>query len=194
MTHNLNVSLTVWNAIISRLATMLMVASVAVFYALFLGVAVKKKRPSGVTLLGVLLILGSIYKLWGFLNYEYYRMMFAQLSEKAILLRHFGSVALRLLGLIIATGILLLNNLSRKLFITVSVLTLIFLYFKHPFFVFDNISRHTEQLFFHKTVVTELTYPWRPWVSLVFNYAMDIIFSCSAIYYLTRPQVKEHFH
>ena len=194
MTHDISLNLAVWINILSRLGIMLSVSAIVIFYALLLGKNTKKERPLGVILFGVFLIVGSMYKLWGFLNYDYYRLMFQPLSEQMIFMRYLVSVALRLSGLVIATGILLLNNTSRKAFIVLSISMLCLLYWKHPFFVFENISRYTEQQFFPEPVTGELTYPWRPWVSLIFNYAVDIVFYGSALFYFTRSKIKEQFH
>ena len=194
MTHDLNIGLAVWLNIFFRLGIMMLISVAVISYALLLGKNTDKGQPQGVILFGVFLILGSVYKLWGFLNYDYYRFMFQPLSDSIIFARYFGSVALRLVGLIVATGILLLNDVFRKSFIVLCVLTLCSLYWKHPFFVFENISGYTEQQFFQSAVTGELTYPLRPWISLIFNYIIDIVFCGSALFYFTRPKVKERFH
>lgn len=173
---------------------MILISVAVISYALLLGKNTKKGQPRGVFLFGVFLILGSIYKLWGFMDYDYYRFMFQPLGERVIYVRYAGSVILRFIGLIVATGVLLLNDVFRKFFIALCVLTLCTLYFKHPFSVFETISRYTEQQFFQKAVTGELTYPLRPWISMIFSYAVDIIFCGSALFYFTRPKVKEQFH
>lgn len=194
MTHDLGLSFAVWVNILYRFSMMLFVGVATVCYALLLGKITGKKQPQGVILFGAFLILGSIYKLWGFANYEYYRFMFQSLPDQVIFIRYCMSVLLRLVGVIVATGILLLNDVFRKFFVVLCVLTLCFLYWKHPFFVFEHISRLTEERFFGKPVTGELTYPLRPWISLIFNYFVDIVFCGSALYYFTRPKVKEQFH
>jgi hypothetical protein len=173
---------------------MMVISAVVTFYALFLGKNTNRKQPRGVVLFGVFLILGSIYKLWGFLNYDYYRFMFQQLPDSVILMRYVGSVALRLAGIIVATGLLLLNDMFRKVFMIMCTLTLCTLYWKHPFFVFENISRYTQQMFFVGAGTGELIDPMRPWIVMIFNYVIDIIFCGSALFYFTRLQVKEQFH
>lgn len=195
MTHDLNAGLAVWFNIFWRLFIMMLIAVAVSVYALLLERNTGKRQPAGIVLFGVFLILGSIYKLWGFLNYDYYRFMFQQLpSEQIIFMRYLGSVTLRLVGLIVATGILLLNDFFRKSFIILCVLTLCTLYWKHPFFVFENIARHTEEQFFHKTVTGELAYPLQPWITMIFNYLVDILFCGSALFYFTQPKIKEYFH
>lgn len=194
MIHDLDISLAVWLNVFNRLVIVLSIGVAAVFYALLLGKNTDKKQPKGVILFGVFLILGSVYKLWGLLDYDYYRFMFWPLSDQVVFVRYFGSVLLRLVGLLVATGVLLLNDFFRKFFIVLCVLTLCVLYFKHPFFVFENISRYTEQQFFHRAVTGELTYPLRPWISMIVNYAIDIVFCGSALFYFTRPNVRKQFH
>ncbi|MCK5081711.1 MAG: hypothetical protein KAR31_02290 [Candidatus Omnitrophica bacterium] len=194
MTHDVNIGLAVWLNVFFRLVIMMLISMAVISYALLLGKNTEKRQPQGVLLFGVFLILGSIYKLWGFLNYDYYQFMFQQLSEEIVFMRYFGSVMLRIVGLIVATGVLLLNDISRKILIVLCVGTLFSLYWKHPFFVFENISRYTEQQFFQEAVIGELTYPAHPWISLIFNYIVDIVFCGSALFYFTRPKVRAQFH
>jgi len=194
MAHDSSIELAVWSNIFFRLGTMTLIGGFDICFAIILGKRLNRSRPRGVVIFSVLLILGSVYKLWGFLSYDYYRFMFQQLSEEMIRFRYFVSILSRFAALIIATGVLLLKNVFRKLLLLSSLLTLCFIYWKHPFFVFENISRLTEQQFLNKAVVEELTHPWHPWVSLIFNYLVDIVFSGSAIYYFTRPNVKKQFN
>lgn len=193
MAHDSSIGLVVWSDIFLRLAIMMVISAVVICFAFILGRSIKKARPRGVVIFGVLLILGSIYKLWGFLDYDYYRFMFQQLPEKVILARYFSSVTLRLAGLIAATGVLLLKDGFRKFLLLLCLFTLCSIYWKHPFYVFENISRYTEQQFLNKAGAGELTYPLHPWISLIFNYAVDIIFFGSALYYFTRSKIKEQF-
>ena len=194
MTYDMIMSLAVWANIIFRLGIMIAVGSIVARCISILEKRDGQKRPRGLCIFCVLLIVGSLDKLWGFLNYEYYRFMFQQFSEQAILLRYIGSIALRLVGLSIATGVILLKDRFRKALLILCLYTLCSLYWKHPFFVFENIARYTEQLFLNKMGFGELTYPAYPWISLIFHYMIDIVFSGSALYYFTRPKVKEHFN
>lgn len=194
MAHDSSIELAVWSNIFFRLAIMTLVSGLVVCFAFIAGKKINKIQPRGVAIFGVLLILGSVYKLWGFLNYDYYRFMFQQLSEEMIRIRYFFSISLRFAALIIATGVLLLKDTFRKLLLLLCLFTICFIYWKHPFFVFENISRYTEQQFLNKTVIEELRYPLHPWISLIFSYLMDIIFSGSAIYYFTRPNIKKQFN
>ena len=188
------ISLAVWSNIIFRLGIMMMVGSIVTGLISILEKKDGKKRPQGVSIFCTLLILGSIYKLWGFWNYEYYQFMFQQLTEQMIFIRYVGSVALRLVGIFIALGVLFLKDGFRKALLALCVWALCSLYWKHPFFVFENIARYTEQLFLNKMVLWDLTHPVYPWVSFIFHCMIDIVFSGSAIYYFTRPQVKKHFN
>jgi len=193
MAHDTNVGPAVWPDIFFRLIIMTVISIAVICFALLLGKTIQKTRPRGVIVFGVLLIVGSIYKLWGFLSYDYYRFMFQQLPESIILVRYCSSIMLRLAGLTAATGVLLLKDGFRKFFVLLCLFTLCSIYWKHPFYVFENISRHTERQFFNTTTVEELTYPLHPWISLIFHYAVDIIFSGSALFYFTRPKIKEKF-
>ena len=193
MTDDVNFGIVIWSDIFFRLAVMMMAGAAVIGFSLVLGRCISKSRPRGVITFGVLLILGSIYKLWGFLNFEYYQLMFQSLPEEMILVRYCLSILLRLAGLIIGCGLLVLHNRSRQFFLLLCCLTLCLLYFKHPFFVFENISRNIEQEFLNAPAGQALTYPLYPWISLCFNYAVDIIFAGAALIYFTRPHVKKQF-
>ena len=194
MTYDPIINLSVWSDTFFRLGIMMMIGSAVAYFADILEKRDGRKRPRGVVIFCTLLILASIYKLWGFLNYGYYRFMFQQLTEQTIFARYCVSVTLRLAGLVIAVGVLFLKDNFRKLFLLLSLLTLCTLYWKHPFFVFENIAKYTEHLFLNKMDVRELTYPIYLWASIIFHYMVEIIFSGSALYYFTRTEIKERFN
>ena len=60
-------------------------------------------------------------------------------------------------------------------------------------YVFENIARLSEQMILRKEAGGELTNSLYPWISLAFHYAIDILFSGTALYYFTRSKVKEQF-
>ncbi len=193
MTYDELINISFWVNMGFRLGIAMLLTSFLISLVTILEKIDGRKRPLGVKIFSVLLIMGSLYKLWGFWSYGYYRFMFQPLTEEAIFLRYCLSVGLRLAGLIIAVGVLFLKNIFRKTLLLLSFSTLCLLYWKHPFFVFENIARYNEQFFLNRIIVTELVYPAYPWISLIFNYAIDIGFSLAILRYFTRPQIKEHF-
>jgi len=171
-----------------------------------------KSKPKGILIFAFLLIAGSIYKLSGFMSYDYYVFMFQQLPSGSINDRFIMSVTYRIVGICIAIGIMAHKEWSRQGLIFLSIITLLTVYWKHPFFVFENISIYTE---YQKGINTlpigtnvnqfayplypsdlhgyKLVYPWNPKVSYVFFMLVDILFSSSMLYYFTRKEVKKFF-
>ncbi len=194
MVDGVNMGVAVWASVLYRLSIMMLVGVATFCLALMLGKRLDRERPRGVVVFGVLLIMGSFYKLWGLSNYEYYQFMFQQLSEKTIFVRYILSFALRFVGVMAATGVLVLKDGYRKLFMLLCLGTICLIWCKHPIFVFENISKLTDQQFLNKAVGEELTHSSRHWISLIFNYTVDIIFAGSALYYFSRPNVKKQFN
>ena len=193
MVRDYFIGMAVWSGIVIRLLIMALLGVVVYCIVYILEQKDGRKRLWGITLFGSLLIVGSIYKLWGFRSYEYYQFMFQQLSEESIFVRYLGSIMLRIFAIIVAAGVLLLKESCRKLFVLLCVFTLCILYWKHPFYVFENIARLSEQMILRKEAGGELTNSLYPWISLAFHYAIDILFSGTALYYFTRSKVKEQF-
>jgi hypothetical protein len=194
MTYDEMLNLSFWLDMIVRLGLLMVLASFLASLVVLLERRDGRKRPRGIIIFCVLLMLGSLYKLWGLWNYDYYRMMFQQLTEQEIFLRYCISVLLRLVGLVIAVGVLLLKNVFRKALLLLCSLTLCLLYWKHPFYVFENIAHFNGQLFFDKMIAAELSRPIYLWISLIFYYILDIVFAVSMLYYFTRQRIKELFN
>ena len=153
------------------------------------GVQRKAKRPEGVDVFAFLLVFASFYKLYGFLDYDYYQFMFQQLPEDMIRLRYSLSIALRLMTISIAIGLILLKELSRKALLCLGWLTLMTLYWKHPFYVFENIAALTQKQLAEQTGAPDFF----PWVSFTFFVALDIIFTASYLYYFNKKTIKPLF-
>ena len=171
-----------------------------------------KRESLLITLLAILLIYAALYKLLGFLDFDYYQFMFQQFSPRWILVRYFLSVSTRLIIILAALGIFFRNNHCRRLVLLLTIVSVLTIYWKHPFFVFKNISILTEyEAGFNQLPVGTITqglpfpqfpkdlrsyhlkYPMFPWFSMAFYDTIDLIFSFFLIYFLTRPLVKEQF-
>jgi len=168
------------------------IAVLALLLALGIERASGKKRSRGVTIFAVLLIVGSIHKLIGLSDYNYYVLMFQHLPSDLIITRYTFSIALRILGFSIAMGILMLNEFSRKVIVILSFCTILTIYWKHPLQVFTNLAVHVGQNTPSFEGVTLLN-PVFPIVAMIFYSIWDIMFSCSMIYFFTRPNVKKQF-
>lgn len=167
--------------------------------------------PRGITVFALLLIAGSLYKLSGFINYDYYIFMFQQLPTGQVNDRYIVSVAYRIVGLITAGGLLARREWARQLFLCLCGFTLMTLYWKHPYQVFVNIAIYQEWLqglneFPAGTNVTfafplypeslqgyQLKHPLIPRLSWIGHSLIDLVFCASAGYYFTRARVVEIF-
>ncbi len=168
-------------------------------------------QPRGIVIFGLLLILGSLYKLSGFLRYDYYVFMFQQLPAGGVGDRYIISIAYRIVGLITAGGLLLRKEWARQLFLTLCIFTLATLYWKHPYAVFENIAIYQEYSAGINALppgtVTESSYPIYPVergayalrrpliprLAQILHSLIDLVFCGWAVYYFTRPGVCAAF-
>lgn len=168
-------------------------------------------QPRGIYIFGLLLILGSLIKLFGFLRYDYYVFMFQQLPAENVGDRYIVSIAYRLVGLITAGGLLLRKEWARQLFLTLCIFTLVTLYWKHPYRVFQNISIYQEYTaginVLPAGTVTESSFPIYPEdlgayqlknpsiprITQILHSLIDLVFCGGAVYYFTRPRVRGAF-
>lgn len=169
-------------------------------------------KPKGIVIFAFLLIIGSFYKLFGFLNYDYYVFMFQQLPSGSINDRYIMSVAYRLVGIVVAFGLIARKEWARQLLLCLCAITILTIYWKHPYSVFENISIYNEYqrglnalppgtiadkfaypLYPPDMRGYKLVYPWQPKISYGFFMLVDLVFCSSLAYYFTRPHVKSAF-
>ncbi|MBU4331957.1 hypothetical protein KKD20_02425 [Patescibacteria group bacterium] len=161
----------------------------------------KKKFALGITLFGLYFIVDSLFQLYVKLltpnYYSWYSTIFQALPGKIILLRYPLSIIFRIFELALAIGILRREEIFRKFAVLFSWFTISIFYWKHPF---DAMSKHTQIVVKNIHPIAgscQLTSPaytnMIAWVSLWCVYAIDIGISALAIYYFTRPYIKEQF-
>jgi len=160
----------------------------------------KKKFSIGVTLFGLYFIADSsfqlVIKLFSPSYYSWYSSIFQPLPEKVIYLRYIFSIIFRIIELACGLGIFYRKEAFRRLAIFISWFTIAVVYWKHPF---NALVRHEQ-------IVVDNIYPvagsrlsslayteFITWVSLGILYAIDIGIAALAIYYFTRPRIKEEF-
>lgn len=167
----------------------------------------------GVKIFGILMIVGALYKLFGFLNFDYYRFMFQQLPPHLIYIRYIFSVIFRIMEVVTGIGLLSFKKIFRIIALGICILSLCTIYWKHPLFVFKNIAIYTEYkqnlnvlpsgttfdrsaypMYSLNANTHTLRYSSFPLVSLIFYSAIDIIFFSTMIFYFTRPKVIAQFH
>ncbi|MGE0268557.1 MAG: hypothetical protein AB7S78_08905 [Candidatus Omnitrophota bacterium] len=169
-------------------------------------------KPRGIAVFSALLIAGSIYNLYGFLNYDYYVFMFQQMPTGMINDRFIISVGSRIAGIFIAVGLFARKETARQTLIVLFSISLLTIHWRHPFYVFENISIYSEyqrgiNTFPAGTILDKfayplyppdmqgykLVYPWHPKISRFFYMLIDFVFCSAFIYYFSRRRIRELF-
>ncbi len=149
-----------------------------------------EKRPLGVTIFGILLIWISLQRIpW--LSFNVYRYYFQSLPEKIILIRYFISVSMGILKLASGIGVLSLKDVFRKAALFISFISILTVYWKHPFFVFLKIRR--EAIAKSGISMPENEINLIAWTAVIIVSLLTIGFSIALIYYFTRPKIKKLF-
>lgn len=147
---------------------------------------------------GALLMFGALYKIYGLLDYDYYRFMFQYLSAEWTAIRYCGSLALRGVALVTAFGLFRQVDFYRRVAVGLAVLTLVSLPWKHPFEVFFHIAVYSEMgfpgIYPVLTGNEVLAYPYFPVISQIFFNALDAVFNGAMLWVLTRPWARAQFH
>ncbi len=154
----------------------------------------KDFRITGIDLIGFFLMAGGIYHLIGISDYGFYQFMFQQLASRAIFYRYIVSVLFRLITIAAGLGLVLRKEAFRKFAIGLAVYMLCTVYWKHPFYVFENLAIYSEYHVWDTSGHYPLAYPWHPYISMGFYYVMDIVFSLAVLIYLRKDAVKQQFH
>jgi len=162
----------------------------------------KKKFALGITLFGLYFIVDSLFQIYIKLltpnYYSWYSAIFQAFPDKIILLRYPLSIAFRIFELALGIGILRREEIFRKFTLFFAWFTISIIYWKHPF---DAMYKHTQIVVKNMYPIVagpcQLTSPaytnMIAWASLWCVYAIDIAISALAIYYFTRPYIKEEF-
>jgi hypothetical protein len=171
-----------------------------------------KYKPRGVIVFAMLLILGSLYKLMGFLDYDYYIFMFQQIPLEKIQYRFVMSVGLRVVGIFTAFGLMCHNKWARYMLLFLCVTGILTIYWKHPYSVFENVNIYLEyqrglNTLPLGTITDQFVYPLYPSdlgnyqlvrpsypkISMYTFIGIDVIFCASMLWYFTRPRIRALF-
>jgi len=161
----------------------------------------KKKFALGITLFGLYFIVDSLFQLYFKLltpnYYSWYSTIFQPATEKTIFLRYLFSILNRIFELALGIGIFRRQEIFRKFALIFSWFTISIIYWRHPFDALINHSQIVVKNMYPVSGSCQLTSPaytnMITWASLWFIYAIDIAISALAIYYFTRPHIKEQF-
>jgi hypothetical protein len=146
------------------------------------------KRPASLWLFSIFLVTAAIYDLLNFSNYEYYRSIFQQLSDIHFHVRYIFSICLRLFMMAVGYGLFVFKEKARKGTLYFAVFTIVTIFWRHPFYVFERIAIMAEQNYFEVTV-RELAYSAFPWISMFFYMTIDLMIAGLLLFYFTRPNV-----
>ena len=160
-----------------------------------------KRRPNtqrsvGIDLFGWVLIGGSVFQMVTLLNFEHYQYLFQDLPRAVMIIRYVVSWVVRVVSVCSGVGLLRRNDLARRIAITVCWLTIVTVYWKHPY---AGFRRHTQYL--DEFARTHLGPPWGESITfsaftlhaVVLARLLDILFAGCLIYYFTRPHITAQF-
>ena len=145
-------------------------------------------RPLGIWAWGIFLLTASVYNLINFHDYKYYRFMFQELPEPIVSLRYGFSILFRGVIIVAAFGTLYFKEWARKLLLSVALFTIATIYWKHPYYAFENIAIMIESNYFGAPV-QELAYPAFPWITLFIYILFDLLTAGLIIYYFTLSEI-----
>jgi hypothetical protein len=165
-----------------------------------------KKRPKGLVVFSVLIILSSLLHINTLYRYsDWYTGIYGYWPEWLIDLRYAFSWIQRIIGIMTAIGILFLNNLYRRIGILLGCFTIITIYWKHPYQAFLKSNMILDEqlgpLFEHIGLqdylqsigLAPLSFASYTVAAIVFHSLLDILFWFGFIYYFTRPEIKRIF-
>lgn len=147
-----------------------------------------KKRPPGVVVFGLILIITSIDLLWHMPTYDFYSKVNHEWPEYIIKIRFIGSYIFRFIGLCAGVGVLCLSNHLRKFLVGFSWYCILTLPLRHTY---------SAQLFFSEPLYHQygsmFSLQTFTWMAVIIRWVIDGVFSLSVIYYFTRPKIIKYF-
>jgi hypothetical protein len=157
----------------------------------------ENKKPVGIKIFGILIILTSLIQIFDLLNFEFYKWLFYPLPEHIIRARYIFSIICRLVGLSAGIGILFHKDLFRKAALLLFSGVLCFAYWKHPYYSVSRTLRTALEASFKRYNISYAISPSQiktlSIISMFLLYFIDICFAICLIYYFTRPKIKKWF-
>jgi hypothetical protein len=147
------------------------------------------KRPVGIIIFGVLLIVTSIYELYHIPHYKDYQLINKEFPREMIGIRFIVSYLLRIVGFASGVGVILLNNYFRKVLIGLSCFSILTIYLRHTY---QGFLLYTEPVYYQGHV-TDFSLQTFTWMAVLVSWTIEVGFCLSVIYYFTRPGVVKCF-
>ncbi len=151
----------------------------------------------GVIILGAMLFISTLFHMHKLVvDRDWYIEVYDYLPPALIVARYAFSWLQRIIGMLVALGILACNDTARKAAIILGVFSMLVGPWKHAQTGFQAHAKYLDAHFGH--LLYQLGYGQVSFVSVAKSAAIcqwiaDIIFWCATIYFLTRPSVIRQF-
>jgi hypothetical protein len=148
-----------------------------------------------VTIIAVLYIIGPLIHINTLISQkDWYFSLYSYMPQWLLVTRYSFSWLQRILALTAAIGILYYRDLYRKLLIALCSFTILTVYWKHPYEAFHAHTKNLDAQFGYLLKgAPGLTFESLTVVSIIAHCLVNIAFSGTVIYFLTRPRVKNLF-
>jgi len=147
------------------------------------------KRPLGVIIFGVILVVTSIYQLYHIPPYGAYKFINKEFPDKIIFIRFFVSYLLRVAGLACGVGILCLSDRFRKCLLGLCCFSILTIYLRHTY---KGFLYYTTPLYYQNNV-TDFSLQTFTWLTVFVSWTIEVSFCLAVLYYFTRPGVVKCF-
>ena len=118
-------------------------------------------------------------------SFSAYTHIFAGLPQELIRLRYSASVASRVVVILACLGTATRRNIFRQVLLAYAVFTLLIMYWKHPYSVFENI--------YDSLAAQGIGGLEHPLLAMSKSYLEDIILSLLLIHLLNHTKIKSRF-
>ncbi|MCX5705399.1 MAG: hypothetical protein NTZ92_05030 [Candidatus Omnitrophica bacterium] len=157
----------------------------------------EKKRSIGVTIFGILLILGALFQFSAGFVLNSYKVLFQPLPGIIIIIRFFVAMIMLAAVLVSGIGIFFLKNIFRRIILIAALYSLYTYLIEGPLFCFRNFPKFIDQqVIEYSSKMSDIPLSVLStvlWSSTIIFWAIDFGFAIALIYFFTRPKVKEQF-
>lgn len=156
------------------------------------------KRPLGVTVIAVGLIITSLLQITACLDFKNYWYLLQDWPGEFLPVRYFLSWTARLLAITAAIGLLRGKEWGRKIICMIMWFTIFMVYWKHPYPGFLLQMRRFDNILDGYVGVSLETLTGQSLATLALMSSIiiciqEVLLSSAILYYLTRPKVKVYF-
>lgn len=158
------------------------------------GLPEKRKKSSGLIIIGSILIIGALIHMNALTNHEWYKYCVAYLPPALISIRYVISWAQRFWGVIAGVGLMAHRRWAANMAIYLSIFNILSVYWKYPYQSFQNQSIVWDERW--GGMFAGFGYPRVHFSSYVLPtvctaYVLDFLFFGFTIYYLSRPDIQK---